>query len=172
MTDLPRHLGEGRTRLWRIEALRMTKSSPCLKEPAVAMIGNRKQTLEFVGKYLLLWRSRRRLGIMLCYLSRVAGFYTGTSVYSCIFPSIFQISSSCSIKLSCWNKYYAEIKLGLKQMGEQGLLFWKISTLANLLHVFTAIAAIQPGSIVFFQSFCSIFFLIDLSFWPLSTPGA
>lgn len=44
------HLGEGRTRLWRIEVLRMTKSSPCLKEPAVGMIGNRKQTLEACGE--------------------------------------------------------------------------------------------------------------------------
>lgn len=50
MTDLPCHLGEGRTRLWRIQALRMTKSSPCLKEPAVAVIGNRKQTLEVCGE--------------------------------------------------------------------------------------------------------------------------
>lgn len=49
MTDFPGHLAEGRTRLWHIKALRMTKSSPCLKEPAVVMMGNRKQTLEFFG---------------------------------------------------------------------------------------------------------------------------
>lgn len=50
VADLPRHLGEGKTRLWHIEALRMTKSSPCLTEPAVAMIRNRKQTLEVCGE--------------------------------------------------------------------------------------------------------------------------
>jgi len=50
MTDLPRYLGKDRTRPWCIEALRMTKSSPCLKEPAVTVIGNRKQTLEVSGE--------------------------------------------------------------------------------------------------------------------------
>lgn len=43
-------LGEGRAGLWRSDGLRMTKSSPCLKEPAVAVIGNRKQTSEVCGE--------------------------------------------------------------------------------------------------------------------------
>lgn len=57
----------------------------------------------FLGKYLLLRQSQRQPGIMLCYLSRIAGFCTGTNIYSAIFPSIFQVSSSYSIKLSHWN---------------------------------------------------------------------
>lgn len=50
VTDLPCHLGEGKTGLWHIEALRMTRSSPCLVEPALSMIRNRKQTLEICGE--------------------------------------------------------------------------------------------------------------------------
>ena len=113
----------------------------------------------FLGKYLLLRQSRRQLGIMLCYLSRVAGFCTGTSIYSCIFPSIFQISSSCSIKLSCWNNYYIEIKLGSKQMGEQGLLFWKISNFSDLLTHVCSKPLFSQVALYFFKisaAFCTL----------------
>lgn len=92
----------------------------------------------FVGKHLLLRQPRRQLGIMLCYLSRVAGFCTRTNIYPGIFPCIFQVSSSYSIKLSQWNTYYSETKLSSEQMGKQGLPFWKTLTLLMLLHTFTA----------------------------------
>lgn len=89
----------------------------------------------FAGKYLLLRQPRRQLGIMLCYLSRAAGFCAGTAVCSCVFPSMFKISSSCSIKMSCWNKCCAEIKLGSKQMGDQGLLLLENLRFSNPFYV-------------------------------------
>lgn len=48
------------------------------------------------------------------------------------------------------------MKLGSKQMKDHGLLFWKVSELAILLHVHTPIVAIQPGSFVVFQKSCRI----------------
>lgn len=53
-----------------------------------------------------------------------------------------------------------KLNLVLNKWETKVYFFWKISGLAVLLRVLTAIAAIQPGSVVFFQIFCSIFFLI------------
>lgn len=53
-----------------------------------------------------------------------------------------------------------KLNLVLNKWETKVYFFWKISGLAILLHVLTAIAAIPPGSIVFFQIFCSILFLI------------
>lgn len=135
-------LGKGRARLWHREGLRMTKSSPCLKEPAVTVIGNRKQTSEVCGEIPLarpISEAARDRALLFLKGCRFVHWNKR------LFFDLPQYSSdffSCSIGWSCWSKPYAGIKLGSKQMGEQGLLWWEPPAAAFLLRVSAATAAV------------------------------